>query len=74
VLAVLLAVLWFTTAAFAQDTSMFRGNLAHTGVYEAAGAPKLSGLKWKFHTNGLVISSPAIADGLVYVGSTDGYI
>ncbi len=51
---------------------MFRGNLAHTGVYDAVGAPKLTGLKWKFHTGGLVISSPVIAHGLVYVGSTDG--
>jgi outer membrane protein assembly factor BamB len=74
VLSVLLAVLWFTTAAFAQGTSIFRGNLAHTGVYDAAGAPKVTGLKWKFHTDGLVISSPAIANGLVYVGSTDGYL
>jgi hypothetical protein len=40
-----LAVLWFTTAAFAQDASMFRGNLAHTGVYAAIGAPKLTGVK-----------------------------
>ncbi len=51
---------------------MFRGNLAHTGVYDAAGVPKLSGLKWKFHTGGLIVSSPAIANGLAYVGSTDG--
>ena len=51
---------------------MFRGNLAHTGAYDAAGVPKLSGLKWKFHAGGLIVSSPAIAEGLVYVGSTDG--
>jgi eukaryotic-like serine/threonine-protein kinase len=52
---------------------MFRGNLAHTGVYNGTGVPKLSGLKWKFHTGGLIVSSPAIANGLAYVGSTDGY-
>ena len=51
---------------------MFRGNLAHTGVYDATGVPKLSGLKWKFHSGGLIVSSPAIANGLAYVGSTDG--
>ncbi len=51
---------------------MFRGNLAHTGVYDAVGVPKLTGLKWKFHTGGLILSSPAIANGLAYVGSTDG--
>src|ERR1700687_414344 len=51
---------------------MFRGNPSRTGVYDAFGVPKLTGVKWKFHTNGYVISSPAIADGTAYVGSTDG--
>jgi eukaryotic-like serine/threonine-protein kinase len=72
VLPALLAVLWFAAAPLSQDVPMFRGNLAHTGVYDAAGAPRLTGVKWKFHTSGLIISSPAIANGLAYVGSTDG--
>ena len=50
---------------------MFRANLDHTGVYSASGVPRLSGVKWKFQTGGRVISSPAIENGLVYVGSTD---
>jgi outer membrane protein assembly factor BamB len=64
--------LWFASAAFAQDAMMFRGNLAHAGVYDAVGVPKLSGLKWKFHAGGAILSSPALANGLAYVGSTDG--
>jgi outer membrane protein assembly factor BamB len=72
VLSVLLAVLWFTAAPLSQDVPVFRGNLAHTGVYDAPGVPKLTGVQWKFHTGGLIISSPAIAIGLAYVGSTDG--
>jgi outer membrane protein assembly factor BamB len=71
-LAAILAVCWLTTAAFSQNAPMFRGNLAHTGVYDGVGVPKLTGIKWKFHTDGLIISSPAVVDGLVYVGSTDG--
>ena len=51
---------------------MFRGNPSHTGVYDAPGVPKLTGVKWKFHTNGYIISSPAVANGTAYVGSTDG--
>ncbi len=51
---------------------MFRGNLQHTGVYNGAGMPHFSGVKWKFHTDGRVISSPAVANGIIYVGSTDG--
>jgi outer membrane protein assembly factor BamB len=66
-----LAVLLIPLPALCQDASMFRGNLEHTGVYTAAGVPKFSAIKWKFQTNGRVISSPAVENGLVYVGSTD---
>jgi eukaryotic-like serine/threonine-protein kinase len=58
--------------ALGQDSPMFRGDLAHSGVYAAAGVPKLHGVKWKFQTGGEVISSPAVAGGVVYVGSNDG--
>ena len=51
---------------------MFRGDLAHSGIYAGIGVPKLTSIKWIFHTRGEVISSPAIADGVVYVGSNDG--
>jgi outer membrane protein assembly factor BamB len=51
---------------------MFRGNLAHTGVYNAPGVPKFSKIKWKFQTGGQVISSPAVANGTAYTASTDG--
>ena len=51
---------------------MFRGDLKHTGVYHAAGVPNFNGIKWKFHTGGRVIASPAVVNGVVYVGSTDG--
>jgi glucose dehydrogenase len=71
-LSVFVAVFWFTAMAFSQATSVFRGNLAHSGVYDAAGIAKLTGVKWKFHTGGLIISSPAIAGDVIYVGSTDG--
>src|ERR1700694_4658606 len=68
----LATALLFCLPTFAQDTAMFRGNLAHTGVYNAVGVQKFSKIKWKFHTDGQVISSPAVAGGTVYVGSTDG--
>jgi outer membrane protein assembly factor BamB len=57
--------------AHAQD-AMFRGNLAHTGVYAGtpiAASPKV---KWAFKTKGMVLSSPAVSGGSVYIGSTDG--
>ncbi len=64
--------LLFATCVYAQDAPMFRNNLAHSGVYAAAGVPKLKGVKWTFHTRGEVVSSPAIVDGVIYVGSNDG--
>jgi hypothetical protein len=57
--------------ALCQDTPPFRANLDHTGVYGAAGVPMFTGVKWKFQTNGRVISSPSVENGLAYVGSMD---
>ena len=67
-LSVLASCCW----ALAQDAQMFRGDLQHTGVYSAAGVPTFNVLRWKFHTGGRVIASPAVVNGVVYVGSTDG--
>ena len=68
----LLAALLLCLTALAQNSAMFRADLAHTGVYKGQGIPKFSQMKWKFHTDGQVISSPAVADGTVFVASTDG--
>jgi outer membrane protein assembly factor BamB len=56
--------------ALAQNT--FHANLARTGVYESGGPKQLDGVKWAFTTQGPIISSPAIADGVVFIGSSDG--
>lgn len=50
---------------------MFRGNPQHTGIYEGPGVPQNPKLKWKFQTRRAVVASPAVADGVVYVGSND---
>src|SRR5690349_11113639 len=64
--------LLFSLHAIAQDSPMFRGNLAHTGVYDAVGVPKFNRIKWKFQTGGQVIASPAVSNGAAYIASTDG--
>jgi eukaryotic-like serine/threonine-protein kinase len=66
----LLSVSCLSTSA--QNAAMFRGDSCHTGVYNAHGVPKFNAVQWKFHTSGRVIGSPAIVNGVVYVGSTDG--
>ncbi|HET7458662.1 MAG TPA: PQQ-binding-like beta-propeller repeat protein [Gemmatimonadaceae bacterium] len=55
----------------ASAAAMFRGGPSHAGVYEGGGST-LVGLAWRVPTSGDVVSSPAIAGGVVYVGSNDG--
>ena len=72
-LAVFALVLFFAGInSFGQESPMFRGDPVHSGIYGAAGVPQFHGVRWFFHTNGEVVSSPAIAGGVVYVGSNDG--
>jgi outer membrane protein assembly factor BamB len=67
-----LASLFVAVPAFSQAASMFRGNLEHSGVYGGVGVRSFTKVKWTFHTPGQVISSPAVAGGLVFAASTDG--
>jgi outer membrane protein assembly factor BamB len=53
------------------ESPMFRGGPAHSGVYASTASPSLSTVKWKFKTAGKVISSPAIAGGVAYFGSSN---
>src|SRR5882724_4486039 len=71
--AVLLSLPVLCSSFFAQN-SMFRGDPQHSGVYEAAGVPHFQRVRWKFHTDGMVISSPVVSAGVLYIGSTDGNI
>src|SRR5665647_845260 len=45
----------------------FRADLANTGVYDDGGVRPNNLLKWNFTTGGPVSSSPAVANGVVYV-------
>jgi len=69
-----LALILFGQKAHSENLPMFRGNTAHTGVYEAVGVPRLSQVKWTFHAKGQLISSPAVAGDAIYVGSTAGIL
>jgi outer membrane protein assembly factor BamB len=63
----------FCSQALAQD-AMFRGNPQHTGVYAGPGVPQFIKMKWQFHTKGQVLSSPAVVDGTLYIGSSDHFL
>lgn len=59
--------------SFGQNVAMFKYNAALTGESNEKPVYKLDGIKYKFHTGGAVRSTPAVANGLVYFGSGDGY-
>ncbi|MFN8574232.1 MAG: PQQ-binding-like beta-propeller repeat protein [Gemmatimonadaceae bacterium] len=66
-----LCVLLLAPSVIAAQTTMFRGGPEHRGVY-ASSAPTLKDVVWKFRTKGRILSSPAVSDSTVYVGSSDG--
>jgi len=63
-----------TPTAADQGVPMFRGNPARTGVNPGPGVERSPKLLWRFQTGDAVSSSPAVVDGVVYVGSQDGYV
>jgi outer membrane protein assembly factor BamB len=66
----LIALFLLTQAGIAQTT--FHGNNARTGVYDSPGPKVFNGVEWAFRTGGPIVSSPAIANGVVFIGSSDG--
>jgi eukaryotic-like serine/threonine-protein kinase len=61
-------------SACAQDTAMFRGDPAHTGVYFTDGKAKVQKERWRFRTGNVNRSTPVVIGGMVYVGSQTGYL
>lgn len=61
-------------AASASGQSTFHGNVARTGVYPSAGPTAIPAVKWTFKAAGPIVTSPAIEDGVVYVGSMSGHM
>ena len=59
-------------SARGEEVAMFRGNPAHTGVYDGPGIAHLSGVRWMFSAGGELYSSPAAADRMIFIGSTNG--
>jgi len=58
------------------DAPMFRGNPARTGELPGPG-PDLGEpivRHWAFETGGSIAASPAVANGVVYISSTDGFL
>jgi len=63
-------------AAAQYDTMQYRYNAQHSGDYSPVAGPVPSNgqLKWSYTTGSYVSASPAVANGVVYVGSDDGNV
>ena len=72
-IAVLFAGAVAAPAAAQYDTMQFHYNAQHTGDYSPVAGSNVSNgkLVWNYTTGGDVWSSPAVANGTVYVGSYD---
>jgi outer membrane protein assembly factor BamB len=62
----------FTFPVQAQST--FHGNNARTGVYPSPGPRQSGSVKWAFKAGGPIVTSPAVAGGVVYIASLDGHL
>ncbi|MGA2628996.1 MAG: PQQ-binding-like beta-propeller repeat protein [Terriglobia bacterium] len=73
-LLMLLASIVTTSWGFAADQSavMFRGNPQHTGEYGGKSSYPIQKERWRFKTGNVNRSTPAVANGVVYVGSHTG--
>ena len=77
-LTALLAVAALAAAAYPHRTegdeaSTFRADARHSGLYADA-IEALHGVKWQFKAGGPIVSSAAVARGIVYFGSGDHFL
>ena len=76
----LLVALALPSAAIGQssygqtESPMFRGEPAHTGVVATRGLTSAPRVAWRFQTQGAVRSTPALADGVLFFGSSDNHL
>jgi outer membrane protein assembly factor BamB len=68
------AVSGTTANAGADNWAMFRQNPSHTGTSADNSLANSARLLWNFTTMEGVVSSPAVADGYVFVGANEGAV
>ena len=64
---------WTAPSSTRYPWSMFHHDLKHTGYTESP-APNTNQTLWSYATGTYVFSSPAVADGRVYIGSGNGKV
>jgi len=70
----LFALCCLSVAAAAAAQATFHGDVTRSGHYAGAGPEKLNGIRWTFKAAGPIVASPAIADGVIYIGDYGGQL
>lgn len=73
ILLLLLLNLTFIPSAFCQKKPTIN-NAFTDRIFNGQGYQPASSLKWKFKTDGKIFSSPVAKNGIVYIGSEDGFL
>ncbi|OIV40052.1 pyrrolo-quinoline quinone [Flavobacterium johnsoniae] len=68
----LLVNLFFSNSALSQNNKTL--NAFSNQIFNGKGYQPLASLKWKFKTEGRIFSSPIAQNGIVYIGSEDGFL
>jgi len=58
---------------FSQTSNSNIINAFSNRIFSGKGYQPIQDLKWKFKTEGKIFSSPIVQNGIVYIGSEDGY-
>jgi len=69
---IIAAVLVLAWAQGALGQTTFHGDNTRAGVFDASGPRELHGTSWVFKTDGPIVASPAVSNGVVFFGSSDG--
>jgi outer membrane protein assembly factor BamB len=73
-IAISLFLITNTCSVFGQQEKTTTINAFQNRVFDDASYKPLGNLKWAYKTNGKVFSSPIVHEGIVYIGSEDGYL
>lgn len=53
---------------------MFRGDAKHSGAFKTKELESFGGIQWQVKTGGAVRSSPILSKGILFIGSSDGFL
>jgi len=74
ILILLLLNLFFLNSALSQKNNPKIINAFSNPIFDGKGYQPLGDLKWKFKTEGKIFASPLVKNGVVYIGSEDGFL